>query len=201
MATEIELGFDPETHTYTQNGIVVPSVTEIVGVALPFWSNSPDLQWLTQRGTAVHEALDFYEDGDLDYDELDERIEPYIAGWRKFVHETGWRTIAKEVRVDSLHYKFAGRADRIGTWPARAPVLTVLDIKTGDVVGKSAALQTAGYQIAWNSMRRGRMSFVRKRAALQLTEDGEYRVHHFTNDSDAKAFLAALAILNWRKLP
>ena len=49
------LTFDEATHVYQISGVIVPSVTGIIGHILPGWKAS---DWYLQRGRAVPQAPD-----------------------------------------------------------------------------------------------------------------------------------------------
>lgn len=69
--------FNEATHTYTKNGVILPSVTEITRFLA--YDYKTDRPWLAEeaarRGTAVHEACML-----MDYGEEPEEL-PEIAGY------------------------------------------------------------------------------------------------------------------------
>src|SRR5690348_16409857 len=86
-----ELLFEPDNHVYTVNGIVVPSVTQILEPLVDF-SKIPAavLEYAKLRGEAVHLACELYDQNDLDIDNLDTVIVPYLEAWIKFKADTGF---------------------------------------------------------------------------------------------------------------
>ena len=68
-ATAERFTFDPIEHIYRFDGQRVPSVTQILEPLIDY-SGVPNgvLQYAADRGTAVHLATEFYDDGDLDED-------------------------------------------------------------------------------------------------------------------------------------
>jgi len=143
--------FDPATHTYTVDGVRLPSVTEICRFLS--YDRKSDKPWLAQqaadRGTRVHEYTVM-----LDYGEEPEDIEPdcagYVTAYRRFLHDyqPEWQGIETVLGSKSLGY--AGTCDRYGVINGRR---AVLDIKTGSSVNKvSVASQLAGYEmLLWST--------------------------------------------------
>lgn len=90
------LAFDELTHTYTLEGVRLPSVTQILQRAgLIDFSKIPGpiLLAARDRGAAVHRAIHYLNEGDLDPDFEHEFPEywPYVAAWINFVTATGFR--------------------------------------------------------------------------------------------------------------
>jgi len=71
--------FDVETHTYTDDFGVVPSVTQVLTRA-----GMIDTQWFTpeaaERGTNVAKMTEFFDDGELDTETLPEYLVPFLDG-------------------------------------------------------------------------------------------------------------------------
>ena len=77
--TKIDGGwFDEQTHCYrNQEGVIVPSVTQVFDILglTDFSRVKPEtLEWKRVYGTAVHSAIEFLMDGDLDWDKVDDAI-------------------------------------------------------------------------------------------------------------------------------
>lgn len=61
------LEYDDESHTYIVDGLIVPSVTQILGVKFGYkyaGVNHSTLERAASRGTAIHEAIEKYCKGD-----------------------------------------------------------------------------------------------------------------------------------------
>jgi hypothetical protein len=89
------LTFEPLSHTYTLDGCVVPSVTQVLKRAgfCDFSHVQPTiLEANQQRGTAVHKAICYYNQNDLpgDFDRQFPTLAPYLAAWIAFVRESGY---------------------------------------------------------------------------------------------------------------
>lgn len=191
------LQFDPARHEYSINGKVLPNVT---GITRPL-SNGFDgippavLEFARERGQAVHKAVQFHNENDLDIASLDTTIVPYFEGWLKFLSDTGFKVLGSEQPMYSLPYQYAGTAD---LWGEITGDLWLPDIKCTAVIPPWTAIQTSGYQRLL-SEHIGRKA---RRGALQLKKDGTYRFDPYTPADDAKDFSifnACLSIFNWRQ--
>src|SRR5690606_20318453 len=86
-----DLIFEPDNHEYRHRGVVVPSVTQILGSLVDMSAIPQDkLEYARARGQAVHLACELYDQDDLDMASLDEVIVPYLEAWIKFKKEAGF---------------------------------------------------------------------------------------------------------------
>lgn len=136
--------FDAAKHEYRLAGDVLPSVTKICSFGKPPYECDP---WYGQRGIAVHTAIQFYEEGALDWKALDDRIKPFITKYLRFRHATGFRPVHIEQPVVSFAHRYAGRIDLIGTFPDSKD-LCIVDAKSGGC--GTIAQQNAAYGQAAN---------------------------------------------------
>jgi hypothetical protein len=102
--------FEPLTHTYTLDGVRLPSVTQVLQRAgLIDFSRipAPILLSARDRGAAVHRALHYYNEGDLDAAFQYEFPEywPYLEAWIKFLDESGFELATADDVVDLTHMK------------------------------------------------------------------------------------------------
>lgn len=162
--------FDEKTHTYTVDGVELPSVTHICRfLAYDYKSDKP---WLAEaaarRGTAVHEACAL-----IDYGEKPEEtpeIAGYLKAYRRFLkdYRPDWELI--EYPMGSLALGYAGTLDRCGTvYHGRT---CILDIKTGQLHGPSLRAQLTAYQeliTPWHST----PDYL---YALKLSKNGTYEL-------------------------
>ena len=79
---EAVVEFDAETHTYTRNGVKLPSVTQVLKAVLP----SPYAigEWYLTRGTATHYACELIDQGKLDWASVDEEILPRVKAYCRY---------------------------------------------------------------------------------------------------------------------
>jgi len=175
-----------ENHVYRVDGrLVSGSVTGIIRDA-----GLMDTSWFTPysatRGTAVHKAVEYYEQGDLDESRLDPAIVPYLAGWKMFKAETGYQSEQLEQMIFHPIYQFCGTLDQTGAMDGQS---CIMDIKTG-IYQAWWALQTAAY----NSVVKAK-----RRLSVQLTDQGKYKVTEYKGKTDWQKFLAAMTVAGTRR--
>lgn len=201
IASGASLSFDPATHTYrTPDGIVVPSVTQIlkaVGVSVDFEEIAEmstklgeQIEFRRALGTAVHADAHAYDDGDLDWQTVDPRVEPYLEAWATFRENTGLQPLTRERRVYHASRGYCGTLDGIFLTPQDRRVL--VDIKTGDPEDAGARYQLAAYQAAFQYEHDD--FAIDERWSVQLTPDRviPYRVTPYTDWTDWPSFQAFL---------
>jgi hypothetical protein len=192
-----------DEHVYTHLGARVPGVTSVLAA-----ERLIDARFFTAesriRGTAVHAAVEQDEREILDEAFLDPRIGGYLEGWRAFKRDSGYVTatlpilgglaLMAEVRMCSLSMGVAGTADGIGTMRG-VHGLALIDVKSGEP-SPATSLQTAAYA----SMFHEHTGIVASmRFAVQLTAEGNYRIHKYADLNDIFAFRAALGVHRWRQ--
>lgn len=188
-----ELTFEHEGHVYRYGGRVVPGVTSVLE-PLQFLDGVPwaVLEAAREFGTHVHLACHLYNQDELDIATLDDALMPYLKGWIAFLSETGFVVTASEKRVYHRQIGYAGTADTLGEWQRTS---WVVDIKSG-VVPPTIGLQLAAYQQAaadTSAMR------PKRRLCVQLTGNGDYKLHEQKDPSDFHYFLSALNVHNFRQ--
>lgn len=164
------LTFDEATHTYTLDGIRLPSVTEVTRFCA--YDYKSDRPWLAEaaarRGTAVHEACAL-----IDYGEEPEEtpeIAGYLKAYRRFLadYKPEWKLI--EHPIGSILLGYAGTLDRFGTIDG-APA--ILDIKTGQLHDAALSAQLTAYA----ELRQAETFLLPPEPALyalKLSNDGTY---------------------------
>jgi hypothetical protein len=180
------LTFDPEKHEYRLNGVVIPSITQILaGVGLI------DTTWFTEasrdRGTLVHRIIHWHLTGELDEDSVDPTLKPYFDAFLQFERDSKLTVEAIEKPMVSELYRFAGTPDIVGCQNGHN---AVIDIKTGSIPAW-VALQLAGQEILVNHPSIERFS-------LLLTGDGKYKLTPHRGRQDRQLFLSALALYHWK---
>jgi hypothetical protein len=157
-ATAAALSFDAERHEYRlDDGRVVPSVTQVlheVGIATDFEeiaaisSRLADaIEYRCALGTAVHADCHAYDDDDIDWARVDERVHPYVDAWATFRSNACLRPVARERRVFLPSLFVAGTLD--GVFENSRGRLVLVDIKLGDPEDAGAAYQTAAYEAGY----------------------------------------------------
>ena len=183
------LTFDEEAHEYRLDGVVIPSVTQVIREA-----GLIDTQWYTEegreRGAEVALVTELHDKGILDEDTVTDEIRPYLKAWKRFKADTGFLCELIEEPVYHRELRYAGTLDRIGTW-RESPNRILLDIKTGGPE-PCHAIQTAAYAACF-TWRAGPLRF-----GIHLDNSGKYRIAAHTDPNDRRVFNAALAIANWK---
>lgn len=179
------LVYDEERRRHLFNGVLLPSVTQ---VTRPLDSGllrvDPELLALAaEKGDAVHRATQYYDEDDLDEDDLDPVIVPYLHGWQKFRKEFRfWPEPGGIERVIlSKQLLYTGRADRVGYHDANKSQRIVVDIKSG-IVPVSAGPQLAAYAMALNeewalTAQTGETPRIQAAYVVQLDGNGGYKAH------------------------
>lgn len=182
----MNIHLDPETHTYACDGVVYPSVTQILKD-----EGFIDATWFTDyardRGILVHRITHWYDTDELDMESVDPALGGYLEAWIRFREESGFDPQIIEQSLASHTHRFAGTPDRVGILNGN---LAIPDIKSG-AIQPWTGLQLAGYEVLYGQ----RVN----RFGVQLTDDGKYKLIPFTDRNDRGVFLAALATWWWKE--
>lgn len=171
--------FNETTHTYTIDGVEIPSVTTVCRFLS--YDQKSDKPWLAQiaadRGSRVHEACAL-----LDYGEEpteDPEIAGYLTAYRRFLkdYRPDWEGV--EYITGDTETGLAGTVDRFGTLYDGIPC--IVDIKTGARLHDAPLCgQLTGYD---RLLRKDRIRFQAERLyALQLAKDGTYMLRNVQRD-------------------
>ena len=139
------------------------------------------------RGTAVHAATQFLDDGDLDLSSVHEAIAPALARYQEFKAHVQPEILAVEEEVEHSTLRYRGRLDRRIAINGREGILDVKGVFRAAWQG----VQLAGYAAC----------FPRPMArwTLHLPSDGtDYRLIEHTDRDDWRVFQAALSIASWK---
>lgn len=174
-----------DNHVYTvADGRHPPSVTGIMS-ALGFVDLSmipPDkLEIARVRGVATHDAIQFLEENDLDWDTVSNEIRPYLDAFLLFREQTGYRSRVREQKLFCPALFYCGRLDAIGGMTKLGIEEALLDYKTG-IKLKATRIQTAAYGVAIEKP-------LIPRYSLHLKKTGKYELvsHKDNNESWAQA--------------
>jgi hypothetical protein len=186
------LEFDEAKHEYRADGVIVPSVTQVISPLTKLWVNGAVLEKARQEGKAIHSTVELDCAGTLDEENLPEWLRPYLKAWRDFRDFTGFELVASEKRMYSPLLRIAGTLDLDGVMTNfRHPGPCVLDIKRSLAGAPAIGVQLAGYA----SMLEG----ARRRYGLQLKSDGTYRLQEYTDPQDRAVFLSCITLYRWRQ--
>ena len=175
------ISFDPDTHTYTIDGVEVPSVTTVCRFLA--YDQKSDKPWLARvaadRGTRVHEAcamIDYGEEPEEDFETAG-----YLKAYRRFLkdYRPDWEGI--EYIAGSAVLGIAGTIDRFGTlYDGRT---CILDIKTGSQLHDAPLrAQLTGYQRLLSGG--VHLQYPYYLYALQLSKDGTYQLREVQRDDE-----------------
>ncbi|MCP4148068.1 MAG: hypothetical protein GY757_10000 [bacterium] len=107
------LDFDANKHEYAKDGIIIPSVTQVIHGVLP----NPFGKWAlpyAQKGTYIHQCCELHKKGELDIEGLDGKIYPYVLAWDRYLKESGLMYVP--AHIERRLYSpvgFAGTVDYI----------------------------------------------------------------------------------------
>jgi hypothetical protein len=141
---DLKFRFDPSDHSYYLGDRRLIGVSEAIQTAglKDFSRIDPTvLERAEQRGTAVHAACHYLDDGDLNWATVSPEIEPYVRAWERFKKETGVELLGIEKPLFHATLGFAGTPDRVvNLYPHKG----IIDLKTyaPDAV---TGIQLAGY--------------------------------------------------------
>lgn len=136
------------------------------------------LERARERGTLVHAAIEDEVYGTLDEAALRPDIAEYLAGYRRFAAETGFRPVVAEYEVEHRTWHYQGRLDLVG-WLGHHRVLP--DIKTAyDPDLWAASIQTTAYERAWESDHP--MEPISRRLVIRI-RPGAYRLYDLEEEA------------------
>lgn len=186
-----ELKFNPENHEYRLDGVVIPSVTQILKSAgLSSFDGVPQelLERNARFGTAVHKAVELTCQGNLDNSTVDPVLVPYLEAWELFAECYGFKSEKQEVVGYHPTYRYGYTIDAIGTLPDGKKAL--VDIKTGTPKPSDEIQVFGGYALAQKV----------DRQIIVYLSAGDFKTNIVKKDLTAQQiFLSALSIHNFRK--
>ena len=197
-----EFLYEESTHTYTLDGVVIPSVTEICApITCGKYPPVGVVQQAAARGTRVHELCALY-DMDALPDEIEAGLLGYVKAWAAFCrdYKPVWRHIELPLYGSpDTGLPFAGTLDRIGEIDGRT---RVVDIKTTASLDRPAKValceQITGYE--WLAdLNKIDVSYGAG-MGVQLFADGNYRVHLIAEIAQKYDFRRVTMFFELRKL-
>lgn len=173
--------FNDETHEYKIDGVVVPSVTQVLNSVFPRFAVDP---YYLQRGSVIHACCAMLLRGE------DFEFDPQVTGWilaaKKFISEVKPEVLAVEKQFYSERHGFAGTIDArimIGDQPM------LLDWKSS--TSGNDLMQLAGYSI---------LTLDKRGVIVELCADGTYTMGKIVSLKQYQAgFLSALSVFKMQK--
>lgn len=194
----MKINFDKASHEYRVDGVLFPSVTQILeSGGLSDFSMVPRdaLEYAQWKGTLIHKTLEIHDIDGLDPEWLTDDpngviAQPYVKAWDNFKSKYSIDKFdGVEIRGVSTQYGFAGTMDRyLGR--------EIWDIKTGGV-SKSWGPQLAGYEQIAKEMKLNPNVRNWQRRVVQLDGKG-FKVFKFADRMDFNAFRACQVVHNYK---
>lgn len=185
----MNLTLDEETHIYHLDGRRIIGVTEALSILDDRWKVDP---FYLQRGRLIHLATEYYDNGELDENTLDDRIVPYFKAYLKFLDDTHFSPRHIEVKLYHPIYIFAGKIDRIGLLNDD---LDSVDLKSGTPAPVDK-IQGSAY---WELERANDIP-VKKVFDLYLKDDSNYSMVEVEKPRVLlPVFLACLTVTRWKE--
>lgn len=189
-----DLRFNAERHEYHLGKRKVPGVTAALNPYNDFEHVDPEtLRIAADFGQHVHQAVDLFNRNMLDRASLGPAVAAYLAGWERFLDESGFVVVLSEERVYHPKIGYAGTLDAIGNFPHHKE-LSLVDVKTSAAMPRTVGPQTAAYSEAWAVTHRRRRL---KRYCCHIQANA-YKLHPLTDVRDFDIFKAALTLHRWQ---
>jgi hypothetical protein len=170
--------FIPATHTYRQNGIVLPGVTRVIDHAgLTSFENVRDdvLERRGRLGTIVHRSCHYLDQNDLNWETVSPEARGYVESWATLCSDlkAQWRMIEHQCIGELDGMKFGMQIDREGVIFGEE---SIIDIKISRAAERWHGVQLSGYAIGLpnNSLKAPLARFMgRRRYIAKLHEQGK----------------------------
>lgn len=178
--------FDEETHKFMVHGVPAPSVTTIIRSCMganPFWTQEG-----RDFGRAVHKAIHYHAEGDLDFDSLDDTVKPRVEAYILLCAEMSFKPDLIEQPLYRTNPVYCGIPDQVQLGRC------VIDAKCG-AHEPEHALQLAAYAFMMPN------PHLYERWAVHLMDTGKYSLHVFPKTeltADYNVFLSAINIHAWK---
>ena len=188
--------FDEATHTYTLDGVELPSVTHIIRYLAVDKANNADPNMVLmarERGSAVHEATVMYDYSGEIPDDFPAEYTPYLEAYVQFCRDyhPKWELI--EHKMGNATLGFAGTLDRFGVIDDK---WCILDIKTSykvDIPSLSAQLTAYHELLLYEQFEKLENSNIRH-LGLQLMRTGKYRLYETDCEKGSDLFYSCRRI-------
>lgn len=219
----ISFTFDPVTHIYHVEGEYCLSTSDVISLAgLSDYSAVPldSLERARMRGTRLHQCIHYFEENDLDLEDIDDELFPFFQQYLRWKEESGFVPIPpfeKAIVYPHLDMHIGCHLDLRGYMPHKG--LYVLDAKTTYPNSGAAKKQThlrwrmqlESYKMAshsdvefWDSAAPHEANGVIKKAILHLHPKASQVFIEFPMDDspgwDAAVQMASLKIANGFKV-
>ena len=190
--------FDPIEHIYRLNGEIIPGFSEIMKAnGLVDFDDVPPalLERCRKFGANLHKAIHLYNKGTLDAENLDFGLQPGIAAWSSFLDHTGFKPIVAwgEQPICSEISRYGCTPDNILKKDNR---YAIAEVKSSSGMRPFMKLQTAAQVKAIKDFYGVKIS---ERFVIQISADGEVKLHEHKDRRDEAFFLSALTVYKFKK--
>jgi hypothetical protein len=201
----MSLVYTDKTHTYTLDGVIVPSVTQIIGewIDADIYGTMYKVNVYSgvavladkftapaEFGRAIHKAAYLILTGQgLNWGKIDSALVPPVKQFQKWMLDHNVIPVLSEVPMASRKYGYAGTPDIFCYLDKKLKRLCLVDIKTGEY--DMAGAQTAAYEPLYREHTgfRGMID----RYVLHLPKDGSsYKFFKLENRQDWHFFMSKL---------
>jgi hypothetical protein len=154
------LEYIDETHTYIYDGVILPSITQILKSKFGNKYSGVDekvLQKAAQKGTAVHQAIEDYEKRNIENDECQE-----LRNYKFLKKQFGFKCLDNEVPIVLFFNDEPVAAGRVDLILEDNGEVGIADIKRTSVFDKEyVAFQTNLYRIGYQQSYGTKITFLR----------------------------------------
>lgn len=189
----MNLTFENDTHTYKLDGVVIPSVTQVMKPLSEALYKSVDENILgvaAHRGSIVHESIEDYLNHGID--DIQPEYRGYLDAFKAFEHDYPFEVVGVEMRTCHGLLRYAGTVDLLCRIDGR---LILIDYKTSARINE----MLTGVQLeAYASALASNEIFVEDKAILHLKDNGKYTLKWYGKRSSESiaVFGACLTIYN-----
>ena len=195
--------FDEETHIGRMDGVIWPSVTQLLQEnKLIDYSGVPNGVLEAKRilGSRVDAGIRLLDNCELDEEHFNAKFPeavPYLEAYRKFrLIEKFDLAERKCPRLFSLKWKFHGQPDEHGTVIlTKGPENYLIDWKCTFKMFPSTGAQLSGYEVLIAEQLKIKIT---KRLGLLLKPNGNYDLIPFQDPTDRQDFFACV-YLHWQR--
>jgi hypothetical protein len=183
-------------HVYRVDGVVMPSVTEILTdnrMSDLFGIPVAVLERAKALGTEVHSVCEDFDNGKLKVETVDPAIVPYFRAYLQFLQDNKCEIKENEMFLYSKIWGYCGQLDRVILIGDK---LGIVDLKSTTTMAPAGKIQTALYKKAYEEMTGNRISF---RWCLQLKPDGTYKMYPHEDKTDEYVGTSAVQLFKWRR--
>jgi hypothetical protein len=167
----------------------MPDLPHVTGIL--YQAGLVDTRWFTDeardRGSAVHLATQYLDEGDLHWPDLDPSVVSKVKRYQQFKDEVRPEILSIEEAVINEAYQYQGRLDRIVVIGGRKGVLDIKSLTKAPW----QAIQVAMYAACFPGPSLARWT-------LHLSDE-RYQLIEHTNRGDWRVAAAAITLAAWRE--